>query len=46
MEGIDELFIGLAKEEEEMSKPVEPAYKQHILDLTQPIVDAEFFLYW
>lgn len=42
MEGIDELFTGLAKEEEEMSKPVEPAYKQHILDLTQPIVDAEF----
>ena len=42
MEGIDELSTGLAKEEEEMSKPVEPAYKQHILDLTQPIVDAEF----
>lgn len=42
MKGIDELSTGLAKEEEEMSKPVEPAYKQHILDLTQPIVDAEF----
>lgn len=42
MKGTDELSTGLAKEEEEMSKPVEPAYKQHILDLTQPIVDAEF----
>ena len=37
MKGTDELSTGLAKEEEEMSKPVEPAYKQHILDLTQPM---------
>lgn len=42
MKGLDELSTGLAKEKEEMSKPVELTYKQHILDLTQPIVDAEF----
>lgn len=28
----------------EMSKPAEPTYKQHILDLTKPIVDAESLL--
>lgn len=42
MKGIDELSTALREKAVEMSKPIEPAYKQHILDLTQPIVDAEF----